>query len=816
MLSANRFFLFCRRPLCWIALVLSFFDGYGQIESMADQYFAADQFHKAAMLYDQVFQNDTTDYRSAFRLAECYRRMFSYEKAQYYYQIVQSNKSRSYPLSVFYYALMLKYNQQFEKAIRQFDRFMEHFGSADLYTAQAKKEKQGCYLAIMEKTQDSQYQFSRMEIPVNSEYNEYAPAIFHNDSLLVITSSRIKSKKGRVNNRLGDGFTENLMFIKTVHGWELAKNNQGFNIINSRWNDGSGCFNKEKNKYYFTSCQRDGFCRIYLSVLQEGEWQKPVELNENINLPGTNTKHPALSASGDSLFFVSDRSGGYGNTDVWLSISSGEERWGPSVNLGKEINTPFSEISPFYLSKEKVLIFASDGHEGMGGMDIYWVENIGQPDISLQNLGAPFNSSKDDCYVLIEEGRGYLASNRDQSFDVYAFNKPESQSVKDFFLGNFAISKSTALAPIFEDMITDAGTEFPLSNKSIMSVRSSEKERLRNGSTRFILSSDVEDIRLDKFRREAQRKQQDAVAKIHLPLAEDAFVIDSTGVATPLGYPILTLQTHDISSTRKGEVRGKLLLEENDSILSAVVLNLTSADGKLAKISTTNDQGEFRFVNLAPDTVYQIFVDASSIPRGAKIAVKDLVLHAYGHEISTFQYENIYFDFNQSDLRKEARVVLEELADFYHKNPDIQIEINAFTDSTGDADYNLLLSQQRGQSAFNYLIELGVDRSAIVINAQGASTSIASVNSFVSQQLNRRVEFEVIGGGVKYHPQYETRILKPKIDLRTLADELDISVEELKYINGFHDEEVQAYKPIRIKISERSKTDDLFYDILNK
>lgn len=796
----------------------SFVCSYGQQRSLADQYFEANQFHKAAMLYDQVFQQDTTDYGAAFRLAECYRRMFSYEKAQHYYQVVQANEFRKYPLSLFYYALMLKYNEHFEEAIGYFDQFIRYDDTPDLslYIVQAKKEKQGCYLALMEKSQTAQQQFFRMEAPVNSTYNEYAPAILQSDSLLVITSSRIKSTKGRINHRLGEGFTDHLMFIKTAHGWELDQSKQGFSTVNSRWSDGSGCFNKEKNKYYFTSCQNDGFCNIYVSALKDGEWQEPLKLNQHINLPGTNSKHPALSTSGDSLFFVSDRPGGYGHTDIWMSITAEEERWEPAVNLGNAINTPFKEISPFYLSEEEILIFSSDGQEGMGGMDIYWVADISRPGISIQNLGAPFNSSRDDCYLVLEEEHGYLASNRDQGFDIYTFSKPVNQTVEDFLLGNFDVPSSSTSVSVFQDMITDMGTEFPLSNKSILSVRSSEKERLRNGGTRFILSSDVDDILLENFKRESQREQQDEGEKVRLPLITRTFVDESTGVTTTYGYPVLTLQTHTIPANKKGEVRGRLLLAGSDSVLRGVVLNLTTASGELAKISASNDQGEFRFVNLSPDSVYQIFVDASSVPPGDEVAVKDLVLQAYNHEVHTFRYENIYFDFNQSGLRKEAKIVLKELADFYQKNQEIQIEINAYTDSIGNADYNLLLSQQRGQSAFDYLIEMGVDKSALVINAQGASTSIGSTNSFVSQQLNRRVEFEIIGRGIDYKPPYETRILKPKIDLRTLADEIQMSQEELKSINGFDDEEIQAYKPIRVKIPAGIKTDDLFYDILNK
>lgn len=819
MLSVSRFSVSFLFFFSGIVMLLSLQRAHGQAEAMADEYFAVDQFYKAAVLYEQVYQSDTTHYRAAFQLGECYRHLFAYDKAQRYYDIVQSYQAGNFPLSVFYFALMLKYNQQFEEAVRQFDRFIRGGDSTGhaKFIEQAQHEKQGCYLALLEETSLPNYHFYRLELPLNTKYKEYAPAIFRHDSLLVITSSRVKSTKGKVSNRSGEGFTDNFMFEKTGEGWIPVKRNQHFNITNTRWGDGSGCFNKEKNKYYYTSCgEKDGLCRIFLTTLKDGRWQEPVALNTHINQAGFNAKHPALTAGGDTLFFVSDRPGGAGGTDIWMSVSSGNDMWEPVVNLGENINTAFDEIAPFYESREKLLIFASDGHEGMGGMDLFLAEGLEKQEISIQNLGKPFNSSKDDCYLVLGEGVGYIASNRDESFDIYGFDKKSNLANRDFLLRDFDSRLTASSSYIFHDMITDAGIDFPL-KKSTIAARSSDKERLRNGSTRFILSSDVDDIRLDKFKKKARLEREQTAGVLQYTMADDiTSKPDSLFAAGINAQPALSLNTSEMTAPQKGEVTGQLFLPESTSILSAVTLKLVTSEGKLVKISTTNQQGEFRFSNLEPNTVYHMFVDASSLPRNKKAAVKHVKLKAYGEEIKSFNYENIYFDFNQSRLRREARVILDELADFYHRYPDIQIEINAFTDSIGDADYNLLLSQERGQSAFDYLIENGVDRSAVVINAQGASNSIASDNSFVSQQLNRRVEFEVIGREGAYQPEYETHILKPKVTLFTLADELNMSIDELMLINGLNNEEIQAYKPIRVKKSAKKGEDILFYDILKK
>ncbi len=670
---------------------------HGQV-ALADQYFDAAQFYKAAALYQSGFRQDTTNDLTAFRLGECYRHMFDYAKAQGYYGKVQKEATSAFPLSVFYYALMLKYNRHFEEAIRYFDRFVEEFPAAAFaqYRAQAKIEKQGCYLALLEDEAAPDYRFNRVDLPVNTSSQDYAPAIFLHDSLLVVTSSRTAAK-GKTNNRSGEHFTDQFMFEKTKNGWQKAALQHHFDVVNTSWSDGPGCFNKTKDSYYFTSCrEKDGLCRIYQTVFRRGRWQPPVALNTHINAPDTNTKHPALSAGGDTLFFVSDRPGGYGDTDLWMSVAS-DDAWGPAMNLGEAINTPFREASPFYADREQLLAFASDGREGWGGMDIYLAQ-MGKDTVTVRHARPPFNSSRDDGYWILGQGQGYLASNREGSFDIYNFYKPESQTLTDFLLGSSPTAVSQT--PAFQDMIVEAGISFSLAAENMVAVRSGEKERLSNGSIRFILSSDINDILLSKL--EAQAAQEKIV------------------------------QTSRV-------------LPANSLIANNVI------------------------------------------------------------------YDNIYFDLNASHLRNEARVVLDEMAAFYQLNPSIQIEINAYTDSTGDVRYNLGLSRQRGQAAFDYLISRGVAPAALVINPQGVSTAMVSTHPLVSQQLNRRVALEIIGQGITCQPPYQTLILKPGVTLPMLTNALPMSREEMMAANGTETPEIHPLKPLRIK--SNIKNNNFFYDI---
>src|SRR5690606_2710048 len=117
-----------------------------------------------------------------------------------------------------------------------------------------------------------------------------------------------------------------------------------------------------------------------------------------------------------------------------------------------------------------------------------------------------------------------------------------------------------------------------------------------------------------------------------------------------------------------------------------------------------------------------------------------------GKEVSKVLFENIYFDFDKYKLRREARKVLRELAAYWKEHPEIQIEMNANTDSYGSDEYNKILSRNRGKTALEYLIEQGVDKSALVVNALGEGNPIATNKNAAGRQLNRRVEFFVLGG----------------------------------------------------------------------
>ncbi len=804
--SAHRFFIvYC----CVFGFFLN--DKTLQAQSMesGNRFFEAQQYYKASTIYEKIVARDSSNFRAAYQLAHCYRYMYDYQSSEKYYTIVAKNASHNFPLSLFYYAQMLKYNQQYEEAIKWYDQFLAK--STDKSSAifkQATQEKQGSVQALIENpVQNQEMWLHLLPEPINTVYQEFAPAIYQQDSSIIFSSTRLSKRlqnKNKVSNRSGEAFSNQYIANGDSIGWHDQSKENNFSKLNSKWSDASGTFTADGNEYYFTRCSASSeYCNVFFSRKKSGKWQDAKALSEVVNFPGSNNKHPAISSGGDTLFFVSDRSGGLGGSDIWMSIKDENESWQAALNLGEPINTGQDEISPFYHGKDSLLIFASDGKQGKGGMDIYMMDfSQKQNDLPIA-LPLPFNSSKDDCYLVLGKNRGYMTSNRDGNFDIYAFEKTNKQSFRQFLQG--ATSGLSAQIPkkgeVFEHIITDYSSILKQREENLTVMRSSGQDYLRNGASRFVLSSDVNDILLEQLR------DQQALSEGTTATLSPNNNADSLSESNLL----ISFSTFQANGRDLVEINGNVINAVDSALVAKLSLYLLDENGNITKITTTNERGEFRFINLEASTSYQI--RSANTENNEDYRIRNLKVFGYGDDFSTINFENIYFDFNQSYLRGEARVALDKLADFYYRYPSSVIEINAFTDSTGNDTYNLQLSRERGQEAFDYLLQKGVDRSSLVFNAKGVSTAITSSNAYVTQQLNRRIEFNVTGRNIRYEPDIVTRMIRPEVTLYTLSNATGMDLEEIKSMNGMSANEIQAYKPIRVYQWALKKAPALFYQM---
>ncbi|HEX8039657.1 MAG TPA: OmpA family protein, partial [Chryseosolibacter sp.] len=209
---------------------------------------------------------------------------------------------------------------------------------------------------------------TKMESWVNSGKADYGPTIGNLDSLLLFTSKRNSGLQS-----IGASYNEDLFFTTKVNGnWMEA---QPFKTVNTRYNEGSACLSKDGKKLYFARCNSPdsfGNCDIFQATLsRDSVWGDVRNLGVNINTRAWDS-HPSLSHSGDTLFFASDRLGGFGLSDIYYSVKDAQGNWQKALNIGPVINTRGNEVSPFFHHRYNVLYFSSDGQPlTFGDFDIY-------------------------------------------------------------------------------------------------------------------------------------------------------------------------------------------------------------------------------------------------------------------------------------------------------------------------------------------------------------------------------------------------------------------------------------------------------------
>ena len=392
------------------------------------------QFYEAESYFLKVLELDDRNTEAHYYLADCKRQRFRYAEALSWYQAVENLDAGAYPQADYYRALMQKYTGTYRAAHQSFKAFIDKYQSSSdeqlrKYVRYATIETRGIELGYrLSQEPAPELSFQSLLPPINSPYHDYAAHILNYDSSLLISSTRPNAQGNTYDERYGEDLSDLFFWEKSQGQWNSLTSGHPLARLNSRFNEGSGAFNNEQTMFYYTECAPNSGCRIVLSQQKNGKWSGPQPLNELINVPGYTTKHPALSSGGDTLYFVSDRPGGYGQFDLWMSaLTNGT--WQAPINLGSTINTARNEVSPYYHSDGKVLLFASDGHIGLGGYDLYLAHHLdSNRNEAAVNLGYPFNSSKDDLYVCFGEREAFLTSNRDNedgNFDLYTFIQPD-------------------------------------------------------------------------------------------------------------------------------------------------------------------------------------------------------------------------------------------------------------------------------------------------------------------------------------------------------------------------------------------------------
>lgn len=313
---------------------------------------------------------------------------------------------------------------------------------------------------------------------VNSEFYDYGPTFADKKNTeLIFTSTREGSMGNGTSDVTGDNFSDLYFTQRDKKGkWSEPVLVEG-DEVNTEFSEGAAVLNNRKNTMYFTRCkvEKNGFlgCQI-LSAKKMGNKFGQVEV-----IPIANDSavigHPAITPDDKILIFASDLEGGQGGKDLWYIQEESRNQWSSPINLGPEINTSGNEMFPF-VHDNGDLYFASDGHMGMGGLDIFVAKKKGEGQWSnVQNLKAPINSSSNDFGIVFDadNDRGYLTSSREGGRgkdDLWEFSKPPILFVLKV-----------------EVRDVETGEVLPASTVKLIGTdgTSAEKETTGNGQTEF-------------------------------------------------------------------------------------------------------------------------------------------------------------------------------------------------------------------------------------------------------------------------------------------------------------------------------------------
>ena len=398
----------------------------------ADKAFSLEQYVKAAELYKKAYQKTKIRAIKAeiiFKQAECYRMSGNIKRAESYYKRAIKAK---YPDVVVYlrYADVLRMQDDLVEAKIQYTKYLE-MNPMDVNGEMGLKS---CDFAMKWKDLPTRYKVELMPL-VNSRNSDYSPAFGNGEyTEMYFTSSRKGGLTDKIDDRTGEPFSD-VYFTKINKKGKWSMPIVVAEPINTTGNEGSVVLNKRGTVMYLTQCKVEKKkalgCGIYVSKRKGKLWGAPQLLQIKVD-SNTTIGHPALSEDETILIFSSDLSGGYGGKDLWISVKGKRNTWSDPVNLGPMVNTPGDEMFPF-LHMDGTIYFSSNGHVGMGGLDIYKTSQDENGAYTLPvNLKSPVNSSADDFSMIIEKDgeRGYLTSSRDGGKggdDIYQFELPPLQ-----------------------------------------------------------------------------------------------------------------------------------------------------------------------------------------------------------------------------------------------------------------------------------------------------------------------------------------------------------------------------------------------------
>ncbi|MEB8328538.1 OmpA family protein [Flavobacteriaceae bacterium KMM 6897] len=668
--------------------------GFGQ-KNRADRYFEAGDYLNAAELYEKQWEQDSSKL-TLEKLAECYYNTYQYQKAiqaldqLFNGRFKEADKYYDNKYNFMHYQFLSAVGD-YEKAIDYLVLFKNNRGIQPPRKDEAKDEVETFRL------KKADYEIEIADF--NSDAADFA-ALKFGDSIY------FTSDRGNVNDKKYNWTHRPFLDIYSFGvNWEAKPISQPASLstaINSRLHEGSFCFSKKGDTLYLSkSDMEDGKAvfdknnnnnvQLYSSIKKDGKWTKPTKLQ--FSSSDYTFEHPAISPDGKRLYFSSNVLGSVGSYDLYYVTINGDGTFGSPKNLSYIVNTENREQFPF-ISQEGHLFFSSNGHLGLGMLDVFVSEWVDGKFTKPINLGAPINSRYDDFSLRYNDAKtGYFASNRDQTNDdIYGF-KQIGEIFKREYINRFEVRDSAT-----DDYVPNAEVALFLRDSLIYQ---NTLDSLAQFNTNLLPGTYTFEVKATRYMDQTMLVEvQEKNNQKHVLL-----LVKIDGPDT---------DTLPVASANNGQVGQGTKKTEQEQI-SDIIKNKSK---------------------VSQEVINQLLADKDP-PR---IIVRNNKLY--------FDMPPIYFDFDRWEIRSDSKTLLDGLAAKMVKYPSLHIKISSHTDNRGTDIYNQVLSEKRAESTRNYLSQEGkVDARRMSFKGYGESIPLMDCSvecSEVDHQKNRRSEFEIL------------------------------------------------------------------------
>lgn len=704
----------------------------------ADKLYLSQSYAEAIPYYEGALKNDSMNTSMLAHLGDCYRLTNNVQGQLICYgKLVKAEKAE--PIQKLYYGQALTQIGDAERAKQFYDQYTVDGRGKELASSGSKAK-------MYSKNIDA---YSLDLAPFNSEQNDFCAVTYSNS--VVFVSSRTKTK-----------------WINYKHGW-TDYNCLGLYIIDKnapvnekkepckfsskissdefkyKLNNGPVCFTKDNSVVYFTrnstdkkDVGKDGTnkLKIFQASINNNMLGKITELP--FNNKDYNCCHPSISADGNMLFFASDKDGGLGGFDIYMCTKGTDGAWSSPSNLGDKVNTAGNDVFPF-IASNNLLYFSSNGHDGLGGLDIYETKIKDGKANRIYNMGLPVNSKDDDFGLYLSENNkiGYISSNRKNGGlddDIYDFNVLRE------------VKRGKEVLIVTKDKETGA----VIANAKLM-INGEAFTTNAKGEYLTTVEDDV-DYKLKAEKEDYFTLEDDVTTKS----SPDETFTKVLNLEKDPKFSLLAMVTDAKTNVPLESVKITIKELPSNAAFDSYITPANGTYSKPLKGKKVGDKISYLFILEKEGYLTKMTTFIYDIKQPGEISVNQSLNLSLGKvEVGMdlakmIDMKPIYFDLGKATIRKDAAIELNKIVKIMNEYPNMYIELGSHTDCRGNAKANTTLSDKRAKASAAYIVKAGIDKSRIVgkgygelklINGCACEGKVKPTCTEDEHSKNRRTEF---------------------------------------------------------------------------